>query len=66
MIRWVLMETMDKIKYRLIELFSQASTWSGVALLLTALGILVSPADTEKVIQAGLTLTGIIKIFFEE
>lgn len=40
----------------------EASTWRGVILLLTAIGVPVAPALAESIITAGLAIAGLIGV----
>ena len=41
---------------------SEASTWRGIILLLTALGVRLSPDLTEAIITAGIALAGLVGV----
>ena len=45
--------------YLLARLY-EASTWRGITLLLTALGIPLAPGVADLIISAGLAVTGLI------
>lgn len=53
-------------KEKLIDVLSQPSTWSGIVLLLTAFGISIDEDHTVQIVQSGITLTGIIRVFLED
>ena len=44
----------------------EASTWRGIALLLTAFGVQVAPEVQEAVISAGVAVAGAIGVFFPD
>ena len=44
----------------------EASTWRGIVLLLTALGLQVAPEVQEAVISAGVAVAGAIGVFFPD
>jgi hypothetical protein len=48
------------MKSYFIDRFSEASTWRGVTLLLTALGIPLAPGVADMIIAVGLSVTGLI------
>jgi len=41
----------------------ERSTWLGVISLATALGLVLTPAQSEAVIAAGMSLAGLIGVF---
>lgn len=45
--------------------FSEASTWRGIIMLLTAVGLQIDPAQQTAIIQAGLAIVGLISVFFK-
>lgn len=53
---------MKWIKERLHE----RSTWKGLALLLTACGVALTPEQSEAIITAGLALAGVLDVFFAD
>ncbi len=60
----VLTDTIHNMKpmnYLLTQL-GQSSTWRGVLLVLTALGVSLSPQHQEAIVAAGLGLVGAINI----
>ena len=50
---------------RIIRVLMEPSTWRGIVLLCTAFGITLSPETTDAIIQAGLSVAGLISIVFE-
>ena len=44
----------------------EASTWRGIALLLTAFGVQIAPDAQEAVISAGVAVAGAIGVFFPD
>ena len=40
----------------------EPSTWRGLILLLTAVGVPIAPAMAEAIISAGLALTGLVGV----
>lgn len=47
----------------LIDRLSENSTWRGIILTLTGLGIVIEPAQAAKVTAVGLGIVGVINIF---
>lgn len=43
--------------------FGEASTWRGIIMLLTAVGLQIEPAQQTAIIQAGLSIVGLISVF---
>jgi hypothetical protein len=50
----------------LVARLSEASTYRGIALALTGLGVYVSPEAAAAVTSIGLGVTGLIGIFFAD
>ena len=50
----------------LLARLKEASTWRGIALLLTAFGVQVAPDVQEAVISAGVAVAGAIGVFFPD
>jgi hypothetical protein len=48
------------MKSYLLERLKEPSTWRGITLLLTALGIPLAPGVADLVISAGLAVSGLI------
>lgn len=48
------------MKSYILERLKEPSTWRGITLLLTALGIPLAPGVADLVISAGLAVTGLI------
>ena len=51
------------LKEKLIDRFKEPSTWRGFVMILTALGIRVSPELLEHIIATGTAVVGIIGFF---
>lgn len=43
----------------------ESSTWRGIIMLLTAVGLQIDPAQQTAIIQAGLAFAGILAVFFK-
>lgn len=56
---------MKFIEYVLARL-SENSTWQGIILLLTGIGINIDPDQSTAIIGAGLSLVGLINVFRKE
>jgi hypothetical protein len=52
-----------KILDTVVHQLSQNSTWRGLILVATALGLKLDPEHQEVIIAAGLSLVGLINIF---
>ena len=48
------------MKAYILERLKEASTWRGIILLLTAVGVPVAPALADSIISAGLAIAGLI------
>jgi hypothetical protein len=54
---------MEKLIEYATNRLSEQSTWRGIILLLTALGVVISPEQAEKIIAAGIAIVGAINVF---
>lgn len=43
---------------------SEASTWRGLVLIATALGVRLEPEQIDAIVAAGLALSGLIGVFW--
>lgn len=50
----------------LINRLKEASTWRGLAMLLTALGLHIAPDMQEAVIATGVSVAGLIGVMFPD
>ena len=50
----------------IINRLKEASTWRGIALLLTAFGVQVAPEVQEAVITAGIAVAGAVGVMFPD
>ena len=48
------------------ERLGEASTWRGIAALLTAVGVTLSPEQTNAIVSAGLALIGLLGVFTKD
>jgi hypothetical protein len=46
-----------------LDRLAENSTWRGLVMLLTAVGVQVDPAQSNAIIAAGLALVGLINVF---
>jgi len=51
---------------KLIPNFNEASTWRGIAAILTSVGIIKDPAQATAIIAAGMAVMGAIGAFFPD
>jgi hypothetical protein len=51
------------MKAYILDRAKEPSTWRGVILLLTAIGVPVAPAIAEAIISVGLALAGAVGVF---
>ena len=49
--------------FYILDRLSENSTWRGILLVATALGVSLSPSHQEAIVSAGLGLVGAINIF---
>ena len=50
----------------LLARLKEASTWRGIALLLTAFGIQVAPEVQEAIISVGIAVAGAVGVLFPD
>lgn len=50
----------------IIDRLKEASTWRGIALLLTAFGLRIAPELQEAVITVGVSTAGLIGVVFPD
>lgn len=50
----------------LLERLHEASTWRGLVALLTAVGVVLSPEQTEAVVAVGLAVIGALGLFLPD
>lgn len=48
------------MKTYVIDRLKEASTWRGIVLLLTAVGVPIAPAMADMIISAGLAVAGLV------
>jgi hypothetical protein len=54
------------MKRYILDRAREASTWRGVTLLLTALGVPMMPGFTDALVSAGLGVAGLIGVLFAD
>lgn len=54
------------MKNYMIELLGQPSTWRGLILILTAVGLNISPDQSTAIVTAGLSTAGVLGAFFKD
>ena len=52
------------MKDRIGIALSEASTWRGLVLIITALGVQLDPAQQEAIVATGLALAGLLGVFW--
>jgi hypothetical protein len=50
------------MKMYIISRLSEASTWRGLALLATALGVQIAPEIQDAIIKAGIAVAGLVGV----
>lgn len=50
----------------ILNRLQEASTWRGLALVVTALGVQISPEQLDIVVATGLAVSGLIGAFFPD
>ena len=50
---------MDMLKLYVVNRLKEASTWRGIFMLLTALGLNIAPELQDSILQAGVALVGV-------
>jgi hypothetical protein len=51
------------LKNYIVNRFAEASTWRGIVMLFTALGVTLNSAQTAAIVSAGMALAGLIAVF---
>lgn len=58
-------QEVGKMQY-IIDRLNEPSTWRGIIGLLSALGVVLSPEQADKIIAAGIALMGLVNVFRKE
>ena len=53
---------MDMFKTYVVNRLKEASTWRGIFMLLTALGLNIAPELQDSILQAGVALVGVVGV----
>lgn len=57
---------LKRLRSFLIERFSEPSTWRGIVMVLTSLGIGLTPEHLESIMFTGLLITGALGAFTKD
>lgn len=57
---------LNKLRPYLLDRLSEASTYRGIILVITALGIKINPSEAEAITVAGLAMSGIIGVLLKD
>lgn len=57
---------MDMLKLYVVNRAKEASTWRGVVMLLTALGLNISPEMADAIISVGIAVAGAVGVLFPD
>lgn len=57
---------MKPVFHYLQQRAAEPSTWRGLIVLLTALGVALTPEQHEAVVALGLALAGLVGVFFPD
>lgn len=56
----------EGVKQYVIERAKEASTWRGIVLVLTGLGVSIAPAQIEAIVTFGTVLAGLLGAAFPD
>ena len=57
---------MDMLKLYVVNRAKEASTWRGVIMLLTAVGLNISPEMADAIISVGIAVAGLVGILLPD
>ena len=57
---------MDMLKVYVVNRAKEASTWRGVAMLLTAVGLKITPEMADAIISVGIAVAGLVGILLPD
>ena len=57
---------MDMLKLYVVNRAKEASTWRGVVMLLTAVGLNISPEMADAIISVGIAVAGLVGILLPD
>lgn len=52
--------------YFILDRLAESSTWRGIIMVATAIGLKLDPSQSDAVIATGLSLVGLINVFRKE
>ena len=57
---------MDMLKLYVVNRAKEASTWRGVIMLLTAVGMKITPEMADAIISVGIAVAGAVGVLFPD
>jgi hypothetical protein len=57
---------MDMLKLYVVNRAKEASTWRGVIMLLTAVGLKITPEMADAIISVGISVAGLVGILLPD
>lgn len=57
---------MDMLKLYVVNRAKEASTWRGVVMLLTAVGLKITPEMADAIIGVGIAVAGAVGVLFPD
>ena len=57
---------MDMLKVYVVNRAKEASTWRGVVMLLTAVGLKITPEMADAIISVGIAVAGLVGILLPD
>ena len=57
---------MDMLKLYVVNRAKEASTWRGVVMLMTAVGLNISPEMADAIIGVGIAVAGAVGVLFPD
>lgn len=57
---------MDMLKLYVVNRAKEASTWRGVIMLLTAVGLKITPEMADAIISVGIAVAGAVGVLFPD
>jgi hypothetical protein len=52
--------------YFILDRLAENSTWRGIIMVVTAIGLKLDPSQSDAIIATGLSLVGLINVFRKE
>jgi hypothetical protein len=59
-------KNMKKLLQFILDRGRERSTWLGIVSLATALGVVVTPAQSDAIIAAGIAIAGLLAVFTKD